>query len=93
MAADGRISLAGAGRLHGATGLAGRNWRLVKFFDGEMMGKKLKLRQLRHGPVGGNNVKSHVCMSVATNVAGESKVSFIKSNARTHEQACAPVGA
>ncbi|KAB1214228.1 Glucose-1-phosphate adenylyltransferase large subunit 1, chloroplastic [Morella rubra] len=82
VAADGRISLAGAGRLHGATGLAGRNWRLVKFCDGEMMGKKLKLRQLRHGPVGGNNVKSHVCMSVATNVAGESKLRDLEMEKR-----------
>lgn len=78
MAADGRISLSAAARLRGTTGLAGRNWGLVKFCDGEMMGKKLKLKltQFQQGPGGGsNNVKQHVCMSLTTSIAGESKVS------------------
>jgi glucose-1-phosphate adenylyltransferase len=81
VAADGLISLSAAAGLRGATGLAGRNWGLVKFCDGEMMGKKLKLKltQLQQGGGGGsgnNNVKQHVCMSLTTNVAGESKVNL-----------------
>jgi len=80
VAADGLISLSAAAGLRGATGLAGRNWGLVKFCDGEMMGKKLKLKltQFQQGGGGGgsNNVKQHVFMSLTTNVAGESKVSL-----------------
>lgn len=85
VAADGRISLSAAGRLRGATGLAGRNWRLEKFCDGEMMGTKLNVtRRLQQGACSINNVKKYVCMSLTTNVAapGESKVSSLK-NART----------
>lgn len=92
-AADGRISLSAAGRLRGAMGLAGRNWRLVKFCDGEMMGTKLNVtRRLQQaGACSINNVKKHVCMSLTTNVAaapGESKVSYLKNerrHARTHK--------
>ncbi|RVW55518.1 Glucose-1-phosphate adenylyltransferase large subunit 1, chloroplastic [Vitis vinifera] len=43
---DARISLSAAGQLHGTTGLAGRSLRQVKFCNGEMMGKKLKMTQL-----------------------------------------------
>lgn len=80
MAGDGRISLSAAARLRGATGLAGRNWGLVKFCNGEMMGKKMKVKltQFQKGSGGGsNNVKQHVCMSLTANVAVESKVSFL----------------
>jgi glucose-1-phosphate adenylyltransferase len=82
MAGDGRISLSAAARLRGATGLAGRNWGIVKFCNGEMMGKKMKVKlsqfQKGSGHGGSNNVKQHVCMSLTTNVAGELKVSFLK---------------
>ncbi|KAE8076988.1 hypothetical protein FH972_015602 [Carpinus fangiana] len=89
MAGDGRISLSAAARLRGATGLAGRNWGLVKFCNGEMMGKKMKVKltQFQKGSGGGsNNVKQHVCMSLTANVAGESKLRDLemeKRDART----------
>lgn len=81
VAADGRISLSVARQLRGATRLAGRNWGLVKFCDGEMMGKKLKLTQkVQQGSGGNKNVRRHVCKSVTTaDVLGESKVSYLKS--------------
>ncbi|KAF5465656.1 hypothetical protein F2P56_015639 [Juglans regia] len=85
VAADGRISLSAAGRLRGATGLAGRNWRLVKFCDGEMMGTKLNVtRRLQQGACSINNVKKHVCMSLTTNVAapGESKLRNLEMEKR-----------
>lgn len=89
VAADGRISLSTtAGQLRGATGLAGRNWRLVKFCEGEMRGTKLNVtRRLQQGGACSiNNVEKHVCMSLTTTVAaGESKVSYLKNTqARTH---------
>lgn len=85
VAADGRISLSVAGQLRGATRLAGRNWGLVKFCDGEMMGKKLKLtQQVQQGSGGNMNVRRHVSMSLTADVVGELKV----SNLNTH-QMCA----
>lgn len=75
VSADCRISLSAASQLRGAAGLAGRNWRLVKFCNGEVMGKKLKQTQLQQSIVGVNkNVRQRVCMSLTANVTGESKV-------------------
>ncbi|KAM7280918.1 hypothetical protein ACFE04_008052 [Oxalis oulophora] len=78
MAAGGRISLSVApGNIRGATGLAGRSWRLVRFSNGQLMGSKLKLAQKQlHAASCSNNkaVKKQVCMAVATDVAAESKL-------------------
>lgn len=77
LSADGRFSLSVASRLGGTTGLAGgsRNWRLVKFFNGEFMGKRLNVNttQLRNE---GKAAKQQVRMSLTANIAGESKVSY-----------------
>lgn len=85
VAADCRISLSVAGQLRGSTRLAGRNWGLVKFCDGEMMGKKLKLTQhVQQGSGGNKNVRRHVSMSLTADVVGELKV----SNLNTHQSVC-----
>lgn len=75
---DARISLSAAGQLHGTTGLAGRSLRQVKFCNGEMMGKKLKMTQL--GMFRNKSVGKHVCMSLATDVAADSKVGRFNPN-------------
>ncbi|THF96559.1 hypothetical protein TEA_023214 [Camellia sinensis var. sinensis] len=73
LSADGRITLSAAGQLSGATAsLAGK--RLVKFCNGELMGKKLK------GVKG--NVRPHVCMTLTTNVAGEAKLRDLEMEKR-----------
>uniref|UniRef100_A0A2P2LH47 Glucose-1-phosphate adenylyltransferase n=1 Tax=Rhizophora mucronata TaxID=61149 RepID=A0A2P2LH47_RHIMU len=74
--ADGRLfSLPAAGRLRGTAGLGGRNLRLVKFADGELMGNKLKLPQPHCQGAHSKQVKGlQVCMSLTANIAGESRV-------------------
>ncbi|PIA30807.1 hypothetical protein AQUCO_05400124v1 [Aquilegia coerulea] len=75
LSADGRISLSTTTRhLCGSSGLVGRNCKLVKFSNGEFMGKKLKLSKLHHKPSTRNS--GNVCMSIATdtNIPGESKL-------------------
>ncbi|XAR57226.1 Glucose-1-phosphate adenylyltransferase [Bertholletia excelsa] len=85
--ADGRIALSAAGRLNGTRGLrGGRNWRLVKFCNGEMMGKKLSLTVSHQGKKKANDVMPRVCMSLTTNVAGVAKLRDLdmeKKDART----------
>ncbi|KAM3755209.1 hypothetical protein ACB098_02G023400 [Castanea mollissima] len=83
VAADGRISLSVAGQLRGATRLARRNWGLVKFCDGEMMGKKLKLtQQVQQGSGGNKNVRRHVSMSLTADVVGEFKLRDLEMERR-----------
>uniref|UniRef100_A0A2P2LH64 Glucose-1-phosphate adenylyltransferase n=1 Tax=Rhizophora mucronata TaxID=61149 RepID=A0A2P2LH64_RHIMU len=74
--ADGRLfSLPAAGRLRGTAGLGGRNLRLVKFADGELMGNKLKLPQPHCQGAHSKQVKGlQVCMSLTANIAGESRL-------------------
>lgn len=74
VSADSRFSLSAADQLLGSTGLGGRRYcsRLVKFGNGEVMGNKLKINQLRQGI---RIPKQQVCMSLTAKVAGESKVS------------------
>lgn len=71
VAADGRFAL-----LHSKPAtLTGReNLRVIKFCNGELMGKKLKFTkfQLRT-----NVVKPNICMSLTADVAGEAKVSVL----------------
>ena len=69
---DGWISLSAAGKLHGRTGLAARSCSQVKFCNGEMMGKKLKMTQLHQGMF--SDRKKHVCMSLTTELAADTKV-------------------
>ncbi|GMN46621.1 hypothetical protein TIFTF001_015809 [Ficus carica] len=76
VSADCRISLTAAGQLRGAAGLAGRNWRLVKFRNGEVMGTKLKQTQLQQSIACGftKNVRQRVCMSLTADVTSETKL-------------------
>lgn len=81
MSADCRFSLSAATQLHAAAGLVGRDWRLVKFCNGEVMGKKLKLQ--------GNNLSYNMTkknkharqrvlsMSLTADIASEAKVSSL----------------
>lgn len=76
VSADCRISLLAAGQLRGAAGLAGRNWRLVKFCNGEVMGTKLKQTHLQQYIARGvtKNVRQRVCMSLTADVTSETKL-------------------
>ncbi|KAJ7980093.1 Glucose-1-phosphate adenylyltransferase [Quillaja saponaria] len=76
VSADCRISVSSAVQLRGVTGSIGRNCRLAKFCNGELMGKKLKLSQLKQQGVARStkNVRQKVCMSLTANVAAESKL-------------------
>ncbi|KAF4365053.1 hypothetical protein CsatB_026116 [Cannabis sativa] len=78
VSADCRISLSAAGQLRGMTGLAGKNWRLVKFCNGEVMGNKLRQTQLQQSLgrvfVTNKNVRQRVCMSLTTDVPSQSKL-------------------
>lgn len=74
VSADCRFSLSAAGQLHVAVGLAGRNSRLLQYANGELMGNKIKLSRLHHQRAGSKSIKQQVSMSLATNIAGESKV-------------------
>lgn len=79
--ADCRFSFSAAG---GARGLAGsRNWRIVKFSNGELMGKKLDMRKLQNGG-SSKIVKQRVCMSLTADVAGETKVKVSSHSLKTH---------
>ncbi|CAL5337704.1 unnamed protein product [Camellia sinensis] len=81
LSADGRITLSAAGQLSGATAsLAGK--RLVKFCNGELMGKKLKLKMIHLQKGVKGNVRPHVCMTLTTNVAGEAKLRDLEMEKR-----------
>uniref|UniRef100_A0A5B7B003 Glucose-1-phosphate adenylyltransferase n=1 Tax=Davidia involucrata TaxID=16924 RepID=A0A5B7B003_DAVIN len=84
VSANGRIALAAGGRLCGTAGLAaGRNWRPVKFCNGELMGEKLELAQLHQKTIAISNTgRQHVCMSLITNVAGEAKLRDLEMEKR-----------
>ncbi|KAF5941745.1 hypothetical protein HYC85_019387 [Camellia sinensis] len=82
VSADGRIALSAAGQLNGSGGLAGKNWRLVKFCNGELMGKKMKMTLLHQGMIKKSNVRPHVSMSLTVNVAGEAKLRDLEMEKR-----------
>ncbi|CAL5413328.1 unnamed protein product [Camellia sinensis] len=82
VSADGRIALSAAGQLNGSGGLAGKNWRLVKFCNGELMGKKMKMTLLHQGMIKKSNVRPHVSMSLTVNVAGEAKLRNLEMEKR-----------
>ncbi|PKI37459.1 hypothetical protein CRG98_042156, partial [Punica granatum] len=76
------MSLSAAGQLHGAIGLGGgsrgNNSKLVKFGNGELMGKKIILAQA--GVSGGSlgrsknaNTKQGIRMSLTADFAADSK--------------------
>ncbi|XP_007034659.2 PREDICTED: glucose-1-phosphate adenylyltransferase large subunit 3, chloroplastic/amyloplastic [Theobroma cacao] len=86
VSADGRLSLSAAGQLRGNVALAGRNSRLVKFCNGELMGKKLSMTPKHQGLSSNKNARQTICMSLTTNIAGESKLRDLeleKRNLRT----------
>lgn len=71
--ANGRMALPAAG--HSAGTLQVTNRGLVKFCNGELMGKKLYFSKFQQR-ISNNDVKRPpVCMAVATTIAGEAKVS------------------
>ncbi|PQM32651.1 glucose-1-phosphate adenylyltransferase large subunit 3 chloroplastic/amyloplastic [Prunus yedoensis var. nudiflora] len=73
-----RISLSAPSQLRGAAGFSGRSQRVVKFCNGDLMGKKLNLTQLQLGAADvkkNGGVGQHVCMSLTTEVpVGEAKL-------------------
>ncbi|XP_030470470.1 glucose-1-phosphate adenylyltransferase large subunit 3, chloroplastic/amyloplastic-like isoform X2 [Syzygium oleosum] len=82
VSADGRVSLSATGQLRGTTGLVGRSWKMAKFCNGELMGKKLKMSQTGRGVNGKSDVKRHVCMSLTADIAGESKLRNLEMERR-----------
>ncbi|XP_055818090.1 glucose-1-phosphate adenylyltransferase large subunit 3, chloroplastic/amyloplastic isoform X1 [Solanum dulcamara] len=80
VAADGRFALLPSK----PTTLSGRkNLRVVKFCNGELMGKKLKFTKFQ---LRSNVVRPNICMSLTTDVAGEAKLKDLepkKEDART----------
>ncbi|KAG5560106.1 hypothetical protein RHGRI_003408 [Rhododendron griersonianum] len=73
---DCRIALSAAGKLSGTTGLSGRDWRLLKFCNGELMGKQLKWQGSLNMGIKKGSVRTIVCTSLTANVAaaGEAKL-------------------
>ncbi|KAF2535444.1 hypothetical protein F2Q68_00022366 [Brassica cretica] len=78
VSADCRISLSAPSCLRGSSGLT-RHIKLGKFCNGELMGKKLNLSQLRSSST--NSSKKKIQMSL-TSVTGETKVQEIESEKR-----------
>ncbi|KAJ8766333.1 hypothetical protein K2173_022392 [Erythroxylum novogranatense] len=75
VSADGRLTFSAACQFRGVAGLSGKNLKLEKFSNGELMGHKLKLPQVQCGKGTSNVPRLHVCMSLTANVvAGESKI-------------------
>ncbi|KAK9288194.1 hypothetical protein L1049_016643 [Liquidambar formosana] len=76
VSADGRISFSACRRVTRCRGIGGRNWRLnVKFCNGELMGRKMKLTQVLQGVNSRSKiVKQNICMSLTANVASEAKL-------------------
>ncbi|GMP90443.1 hypothetical protein CsSME_00041573 [Camellia sinensis var. sinensis] len=68
VSADGRIALSTAG--------------LVKFCNGELMGKKMKMTLLHQGMIKKDNVRHHVSMSLTANVAGKAKLRDLEMEKR-----------
>ncbi|KNA03995.1 hypothetical protein SOVF_203830 [Spinacia oleracea] len=81
--ANGHVSLSMAGSVTSSK----RDWSVVKFCNGELMGLKLKNLSSKHTLHANNNtVRGRVCMSVTADNASETKVREIgqeKTNSRT----------
>ncbi|XP_057956772.1 glucose-1-phosphate adenylyltransferase large subunit 3, chloroplastic/amyloplastic [Malania oleifera] len=74
VSADGRMTFSAAG-ICGRTAAAGRSWRLLKFCNGEAMGKKLNLLTKFHqGHRKTTIAGQHVCMSLTADVLVETKL-------------------
>ncbi|KAL6968969.1 Clathrin assembly protein complex 2 beta large chain, partial [Sarracenia purpurea var. burkii] len=69
---DGLIACSASGQLSGAAWLGDRDLRIVKFCNGELIGKKVKLTHLRWCIKKGS-VRPQVNMVLTANVAGEPK--------------------
>lgn len=64
-------------KLHEPKGVASsRNWRLVKYCNGEVMGRKLELQVGAGSSSSTCCTKKHISMSLTADVANESKVKF-----------------
>ena len=73
--AGGQITLSSTVQLHGVA--CSRNWKLVKFCNGEVMGRKLVLKSAYGGStkdVRHHQQQQHICMSLTADVSTESKV-------------------
>lgn len=82
LSADGRIALSAAGKLSGTTGLAGKDWRLLNFCNGELLGKQLKWQGNLHMGSKKGNARTIVCTSLTANVAAETKLRDLEMEKR-----------
>ncbi|TYH55666.1 hypothetical protein ES332_D09G250800v1 [Gossypium tomentosum] len=82
VSADGRLSLSATAQLGTTLALARRRCsRLAKFSNGELMGKKVDMTP-KYQRLCNKNVKSNICMSLTTNIAGESKLRDLEMEKR-----------
>ncbi|KAL6998748.1 Clathrin assembly protein complex 2 beta large chain [Sarracenia purpurea var. burkii] len=81
VSADGLIACSAAGQLSGAAWLGDRDLRIVKFCNGELIGKKVKLTYLRRCIKKGS-VRPQVNMVLTANVAGEPKLKVLEMEKR-----------
>ncbi|KAJ4968167.1 hypothetical protein NE237_014868 [Protea cynaroides] len=82
--ADCRISFSATGRLCGgaaSSGVIGSNSKLVKFCNGELMGKKLNLSQFRRG-YHSKLVRPYLCMSLTADAPSQSKLRSLEMEKR-----------
>lgn len=78
VAQDGRLALLVAGKLHGTVALAEkRNWSVLKFCNGDLMGEKLKYTKLKQRHQRSGVAGPRVCMSLTADLLGETKVSVL----------------
>ncbi|KAK1387769.1 Glucose-1-phosphate adenylyltransferase [Heracleum sosnowskyi] len=78
--ANGRMALPAAG--HSAGTLPDKKQGIVRFCNGELMGKKLYYSKFRQR-ISDNDVRrSHLCMAVASTIAGEAKLRDLEMEKR-----------
>ncbi|CAI8611445.1 unnamed protein product [Vicia faba] len=75
VSARGQIMLSSAIKLREPTLMYSRNLKVLKFCNGEMMGRKIELHVGSNGCT--KNVRKNISMSLATDVASESKLKDI----------------
>ncbi|MBA0768405.1 hypothetical protein Gotri_017207 [Gossypium trilobum] len=82
VSADGRLSLSATAQIGTTLALARRRCsRLAKFSNGELMGKKVDMTP-KYQRLCNKNVKSNICMSLTTNIAGVSKLRDLEMEKR-----------
>ncbi|KAK6139070.1 hypothetical protein DH2020_027193 [Rehmannia glutinosa] len=81
--ANGRMALSATGQLRGPARFHGRNGKLVKFCNGELMGEKLKFAPIQQRNKNNAITSTHVCNnSLTADFAGETKLRDLEMEKR-----------